>query len=145
MSKKKVIVGNTVGPPLPKSDLRETDPNKGSYVLGREMIGDLEKLKTKNKDSLVDAINEISEFTGTGGSGLNDAEKTLILHLFRNAAYTSASMGEALARLEEIWSGNTGGGSGGEQPNDGVVQVMSVLTITSGVTVAQTNDVLTIS
>jgi hypothetical protein len=40
MNKKRVIAGNTVGPPLPKSDLRETDPNKGSYVLGRELIGE---------------------------------------------------------------------------------------------------------
>lgn len=38
MNKEKVIVGNTVGPPLPRSDLRETDPKKGSYVLGRELL-----------------------------------------------------------------------------------------------------------
>lgn len=46
MKKKGVIVGNTVGPSLPKSDLRETDPKKGSYVLGRELL--LINVKTVN-------------------------------------------------------------------------------------------------
>lgn len=46
MKKKGVIVGNTVGPSLPKSDLRETDPKKGSYVLGRELL--LRNVKTVN-------------------------------------------------------------------------------------------------
>lgn len=46
MNEKRVIVGNTVGPPLPKPDLRETDPKKGSYVLGRELL--LKNVKTVN-------------------------------------------------------------------------------------------------
>lgn len=36
MSEEIVIYGNSVGPALPKSDLRETDPKKGSYVYGQE-------------------------------------------------------------------------------------------------------------
>ena len=39
-------------------------------------------------------------------AGITDAEKNLILSLFRNAAYTSADMGNTLAQLEELWSGS---------------------------------------
>ena len=39
------------------------------------------------------------------GTGITDAEKNLILSLFRNAAYTSDAMGNTLAQLEELWSG----------------------------------------
>lgn len=58
MSDEKVIYGNPASVPLPKPDLRETDPKQGSYVYGREILGNLEELKTEDKRSLVYAINE---------------------------------------------------------------------------------------
>lgn len=45
------------------------------------------------------------------GDGLTGTEKTLILSLFRNAAYT-ADMSATFAQLEALW-----GGSGGEEPD----------------------------
>lgn len=65
-------------------------------------IGDLGQLQTSNKDNLVAAINEAAN---SGGSGIAVTEKTLILTLFRNAAYTSADMGNVLTQLEALWSG----------------------------------------
>lgn len=44
--------------------------------------------------------------------GVTDAEKSLILTLFRNAAYTSPNMADAFAQLEKLWSG------GGEEEPD---------------------------
>ena len=38
-------------------------------------------------------------------NGLASTEKTLILTLFRNAAYTAPNMADTLAQLEELWSG----------------------------------------
>ena len=43
---------------------------------------------------------------------LSDAEKTLILALFRNAAYVSDNMGDTLEQLETLWGG------GGEEPEN---------------------------
>lgn len=62
------------------------------------------------------------EIEAGGGSGITDAEKTLILNLFRNAAYT-ANMSATFAQLEALWSGSGneggegGGNEGGETPD----------------------------
>lgn len=55
-----------------------------------------------------------------GGSGITDAEKSLILTLFRNAAYTSPGMVETLSRLENLWNSNgeSEGGSGDDSGDD---------------------------
>lgn len=46
-----VIYGNSVGPALPKSDLNETDPQKGSYVFGRERLeGNIKSVNGKTPD-----------------------------------------------------------------------------------------------
>ena len=45
--------------------------------------------------------------------GMTKTEKDLILSLFRNAAYTSANMGNTLTQLEALWSGS-GEDSGGD-------------------------------
>jgi len=71
------------------------------------------------------------------GTGLTDVEKTLILTLFRNAAYT-ANMSTTITQLETLWNG--GGGD-----DSGVSQVGSVLIITSDVTVTQSGSVLAIA
>ena len=34
------IIGNTVGTPLPKPDLRQTNPKKGDYVKGKQELID---------------------------------------------------------------------------------------------------------
>ena len=36
--KYKKIIGNTVGTTIPKPDLRQTDPSKGDYVRGKEIL-----------------------------------------------------------------------------------------------------------
>lgn len=55
----------------------------------------------------------VAPSVGAGGTALSDTEKTLILHLFRNAAYISDDMNGVLAQLEALW-----GGSGGNEEPD---------------------------
>lgn len=66
-----------------------------------ESIGELDELSTDAKDTLVAAINELAAKTETG---LTETEKTLILTLFRNIAYTS-DMSGTIDQLEALWSG----------------------------------------
>lgn len=49
---------------------------------------------------------------GSGNAPLSAEEKTLILTLFRNAAYVSDNMGDTLTQLETLWGG------GGEEPEN---------------------------
>lgn len=53
-------------------------------------------------------------------SGVTEAEKSLILTLFRNATYTSPNMADTLAQLEELW------GSGGEEPDEPATKTYTV-------------------
>ena len=49
-------------------------------------------------------------------SGISDAEKTIFLALFRNAAYT-ADVSALITQLETMWSGSgEGGGDSGDEP-----------------------------
>lgn len=64
---------------------------------------------------------------GGSGVGLADTEKTLILSLFRNAAYT-ADMSATFAQLEALWSGS---GGGEEEPDEPTVPDESEVTLTS--------------
>ena len=86
-------------------------------------------------DGFVSAISAIQ--TG-GGSGvaLDATEKSLLLTMFKNAAYT-ADMSATIAQLETLWSGT-------EEPAD-VSQTGSVLSIVSGVTATQNGAVLAIA
>ena len=43
--------------------------------------------------------------SGQNANGLTNVEKSLILALFRNAAYVTDNMGDTLAQLETLWSG----------------------------------------
>lgn len=92
MSDEKVIYGNPASVPLPKSDLRETDPKQGSYVYGREILGDLEDLNTENKDSLVGAINEVRMLTGKEGS-YEEITKLDVRHLIEKGCFLLSSTG----------------------------------------------------
>lgn len=100
-------------------------------------IGKLSDLNTAQKDSLVAAINEAAQ--GGGGVALDATEKSLLLTLFKNAAYT-ADMSATIAQLETLWSGT-------EEPDEpaDVSQTGSVLSIVSGVTATQNGAVLAIA
>lgn len=63
------IIGNTVGTPLPKPDLRQTNPKKGDYVFGSEEI-----VKTVN--GIAPDENGNVEVTAQGG-GSAGGEYTL--------------------------------------------------------------------
>ena len=56
----KRIAGNIVGLPSPRSDWNQTDEMKADFIKNKPAIGDLSKLNTFTKESIVDAINEIN-------------------------------------------------------------------------------------
>lgn len=92
-------------------------------------------------------IDELREQgVGGGGGGISTTEKTLLLSLFKNAAYT-ADMSATIAQLETLWSGT-------EEPDEPVVpdipeadvsQTGSILSIVSGVSVSQSGAILSIA
>lgn len=63
---------------------------KNGQILTAECLNKMEK-------GIEDACN--------AANGLASTEKSLILTLFRNAAYTAPNMADTLAQLEELWSG----------------------------------------
>lgn len=85
-------------------------PKPSDYV-----YTETEVLTWRSIDSRVKALEEKVE--GGNGSGVTDAEKALILSLFKNAAYT-ADMSATFAQLEELWggSGDNPGEGGGDEP-----------------------------
>ena len=78
--------------------------------------------------------------SSTGGSGLSETSKTLLLSLLENAAYTSPSMQAQLNALRTEWS-SSGGGSD-EIPVQSVSLSSSVLTLNEGESKALTATVL---
>ena len=76
----------------------------------------------------------------TGGSGLSETSKTLLLSLLENAAYTSPSMQAQLNALRTEWS-SSGGGSD-EIPVQSVSLSSSALTLNEGESKALTATVL---
>jgi hypothetical protein len=93
------------------------------------------ELSTYAKQEDVDAIKES---LGNLDGGLSSTEKTLLLSLFKNAAYT-ADMSATIAQLETLWSETP------ETPENGVEQIGKVLSIVSGVTITQNGSVLAIA
>ena len=95
----------------------------------------------------IDAEGKLKVKPGGAGDGLSSEEKTLILSLFKNAAYT-ADMSATIAQLESMWSGGTVEPDVPDDPDVGISQVGSILTI-SGVAditkVAQSGTVLTMT
>lgn len=77
---------------------------------------------------------------GGSGGGISATEKTLLMSLFKNAAYT-ADMSATIAQLETLWSG----GDVPDLPDADVSQTGSVLSIISGVTASQSGSVLAIA
>ena len=84
--------------------------------------------------------------SGQNGDGLTSTEKSMLLSLFKNAAYT-ADMSATIAQLETLWGGNEEPDEpvGPELPEADVSQTGSVLSIVSGVTASQRGSVLAIS
>ena len=84
--------------------------------------------------------------SSTGGSGLSETSKTLLLSLLENAAYTSPSMQAQLNALRTEWSssGGGGGGSGGsdEIPVQSISLSSSALTLNEGESKTLTATVL---
>ena len=76
----------------------------------------------------------------TGGSGLSETSKTLLLSLLENAAYTSPSMQAQLNALRTEWS-SSGGGSD-EIPVQSVSLSSSALTLNEGESKTLTATVL---
>lgn len=111
--------------------------------IGGEQLGGV-----KNGGNVV--INEDGTMTAPGsgssqnGDGLTSAEKSLILSLFKNAAYT-ADMSETIAQLETLWSGGTVEPDIPDLPESDVSQTGNILSIVSGVTVSQSGAVLAIA
>lgn len=80
-------------------------------ILTAEQLNEIEQ-------GILDLENRLAVAIG----GISDTEKTLILSLFRNAAYTSADMGNVLTQLEALWSGSGDNpGEGGDEPDVPVV------------------------
>lgn len=94
---------------------------------------------TKASDEQVAASVEayLSEHAITG---LSSTEKTLLMTLFKNAAYT-ADMSATIAQLETLW----GGDDAPDLPDADVLQTGSILSIVSGVTANQSGSVLAIA
>ena len=78
--------------------------------------------------------------SSTGGSGLSETSKTLLLSLLENAAYTSPSMQAQLNALRTEWS-SSGGGSD-EIPVQSVSLSSSALTLNEGESKTLTATVL---
>lgn len=132
----------SIGPGADPSGEESADPTLPVWGQLQGMIGNLDDLETTSKDNLVDAINEAAQ----SGGGVSTTEKTLLLSLFKNAAYT-ADMRATIAQLETLWSGT-------EEPDEPVVpdipeadvsQTGSILSIVSGVTASQSGSVLAIA
>lgn len=93
---------------------------------------------TPSKDDMPDVADTDITLPGGGGVALDTTEKSLLLTLFKNAAYT-ADMSATIAQLETLWS------EAPDAPETGVEQSGSILSIVSGVTASQSGSVLAIA
>lgn len=97
-------------------------------------------LKSEHLNKMEQAIAEHEEKLNSpqNANGLTYAEKSLILTLFRNAAYNSPNMmADAFAQLEELWGG---GGDEPDVPDEPDEPVGTTYTITAElVNVASSN------
>ena len=86
-------------------------------------------------------VKEHSGQGGSGGAGLGEEEKTILLTLLRNAHY-DINPDTLITRLEEIWGSNGGGGEeSGTEVLDGVFYAKAWPTIVDGAwTFANTSD-----
>ena len=81
--------------------------------------------------------------SSTGGSGLSETSKTLLLSLLENAAYTSPSMQAQLNALRTEWSSSSGGSGGSDEiPVQSISLSSSALTLNEGESKTLTATVL---
>ena len=81
--------------------------------------------------------------SSTGGSGLSETSKTLLLSLLENAAYTSPSMQAQLNALRTEWSSSSSSGGGSDEiPVQSVSLSSSALTLNEGESKTLTATVL---
>jgi hypothetical protein len=86
MSRK--IIGVTVGSPLPKPNLKQTDPSKGDYVKGKDIIptklsqleDDSDFVKSQKVDDLSDLVDRFIDGYGRVHDKLTAQQKTLDEH-----------------------------------------------------------------
>lgn len=57
---KRKIIGVTVGSPLPKPNLMQTDPTKGDYVKGKEKFLEQVKIETDNTLTIKDGVLSVN-------------------------------------------------------------------------------------
>lgn len=57
---KRKIIGVTVGSPLPKPNLMQTDPNKGDFVKGKEQFLKQVEIQTDNTLTLKDGVLSVN-------------------------------------------------------------------------------------
>lgn len=92
MSRK--IIGVTVGSPLPKPDLRQTDPAKGDYVKGKEVLNgklDANKLPEAINDALAQA-KASGEFDGKDGVSVSHSWNGTTLTITSASGTSSANL-----------------------------------------------------
>ena len=95
----KVIMGNMLGMPSPRSDWNETNPLKGSFIRNKPdlskfatkdeigggggsdaRVGNLDDLTTTDKSSIVAAINEVNADCDNRNQDLNNLEAMVFQH-----------------------------------------------------------------
>ena len=108
------------------------------------------KVVGENIDSLKEDLSQLSEEISnlpTGGSGLNNTAKNLLITILRNGVYSTDQSANITALETALSSGADIPDTPvePEQPEIGIVQTGSILAITSGVTATQTSSVLAIA
>lgn len=104
-----------------------------------DMIGDLEELDTEAKDNLVHAVNEAAK---SGGGGLSDNARELLLAILRAGVYTSDQSANIAALETALASGSgSGGESGGESGDDEGAETVTY-TVTNTLSNVTTNNTL---
>ena len=101
-------------------------------------------------ENVQDAIGKLSEQISnlpTGGSGLNNTAKNLLITILRNGVYSTDQSANITALETALSSGADIPDTPvePEQPEIGIVQTGSILAITSGVTATQTGSLLAIA
>ena len=105
---KRNIIGATVGSPLPKSNLMQTDPTKGDYVKGKPEF-----------------LKQIQE----NGGGLSAEAVTLLLTILGESLYASDQSGN-IRKLEKALLG-------GVQPDPEPEQPETMQTVTAALGAAR--------
>ena len=107
----------------------------------------MEKLGINELNGKFDKLSEEIANLPTGGSGLNNTAKNLLITILRNGVYSTDQSANITALETALSSGADIPDTPvePEQPEIGIVQTGSILAITSGVTATQTGSLLAIA